>query len=431
MGEILASLFESVLFSIFLVLFLEPKKGRKALFLGIILSSGLLFLNIFVSDLYSFYNVYALMMDIVITALFWRIFLKGDLINFLLGFTLYYFGMYFSTYLPTFIFSFVRPDMSLMFQSIGTPYRTGLLLSVKMVLLFYVVTVLHFRNQFRHQKQGISMLSHSILPIFVLAFFVLLTSILAELYRMGLALGIKMIAIMASVHFVVVVTIYRSIHAVRKAGEEYDMEKLHYMLHVQRESLEKFIGQEQELYRLRHELEHKLFTVQYLFEKNQREEGFRVLKQIIVELCGDAKNISASQNIVETVITNIEKKYETEAIHIEKQILFPDETIMELVDLCILLGDLLDNAMEAAAESEEKQVRISVKEEFNCLYLQISNTFSEKNSDVKNFVSKKEAGRHGFGMRNIREIVKRYGGELIIYDEEGWFYMDVIIYGQK
>ena len=431
MGEILASLFESVLFSIFLVLFLEPKKGRKKLFLGIVLSSGLLFLNIFVSDLYSFYNVYALMMDLVIAAFFWKFFLKGTLTNFLFGFTLYYFGMYFSTYLPTFVFSFVRPDMGLMFQSIDTPYRTGLLISVKILLLFYAVTVIHFRNKFRHQKRGISMLCHSILPIFVLAFFVLLTSILAELYRMESMLGIKMIAIMAGVHFVVIVTVYHSIHAVKKAGEECDVEKLHYMLHVQRESLEKFIGQEQELYRLRHELEHKLFTVQYLFEKNQKEEGFCVLQQIIVELCGDAKNISASQNIVETVITNIEKKYETEAIRIEKEIFFPDEKIMELVDICILLGDLLDNAMEAAAESAEKQVRISVREEFNCLYLQISNTFSEKSSDVKNFVSKKEVGRHGFGMRNIREIVKRYGGELITYHEGEWFYADVIIYGQK
>ncbi|MBD5518458.1 MAG: GHKL domain-containing protein [Lachnospiraceae bacterium] len=241
----------------------------------------------------------------------------------------------------------------------------------------------------------------------------------------------KVIGIMVGVHFIVIAVIYLSFRAVSTAGKKYDVEKLHYMLYVQRESLEKFIGQERELYRLRHELEHKLFTVQYLFEKNQMEEGFCVLKQIIVELCGDAKNISVSQNIVETVIENIQKKYEAEKVRIEKEILFPDETIMELVDLCILLGDLLDNAMEAAAGSEEKQVKISVREEFNCLYLKIANSFSERHSDVKTFVSKKEEGGHGFGMRNIREIVKRYGGELMIYDEKGWFYAAVIIYGQK
>ena len=430
MGESLASLFESVLFSIFLVLFLGPKKGRKELFLGIILTSGLLFLNISLHDWHNAYNTY-IFVDLVITIFFWKVFLKGSLENFLLGFALYYFGIYFSSYLPTLFLSFMGPSIFWGFQSIGTAYRAGLLAFTKILLLSYAIVIIYFRDKFRLHKQGISTMCYSILPTFVLAFFILLTNTLDELYKMEPVFGMKVNGIMAGVHCIVIVVIYLAFRAVRTAGKEYDMEKLQYMLYVQRESLEKFIEQERELYRLRHELEHKLFTVQYLFEKNRKEEGFCVLKQMIVELCGDAKNISVSQNIVETVIANIEKKYEAEDIQIEKEILFPDETIMELVDLCILLGDLLDNAMEAAVESEERHVKISVSEEFNCLYLKIANTFSEEKSDVKNFVSMKEPGRHGFGMRNIREIVRRYGGELIIYDEGKWFYTDVIIYGQK
>ncbi len=431
MGESLASLFESVLFSIFLVLFLEPKKGRKALFLGIVLSSGLLFLNIFISDLISFHNVYTMIADIVITALFWRFFLKGNLTNFLIGFVLYYFGMYFSAYLFTIIFFLIEPGNILAFQPMGAPYRAVFLVLTKILLLLYIVALIHFRKIFHHHKKGIAVLCYSIFPIFTFSAYVLFSSTLVELYRMEPAFGMKIISIMTWMHCIVIVAIYLSFHAVRTAEEEYKVERLSYMLVLQRESIEKFIGQERELYQLRHELEHKLFTVQYLFEKNRKEEGFRVLKQMIVELCGDAKNISVSQNIVETVVVNIEKKYERKEVRIEKEILFPDETIMELVDLCILLGDLLDNAMEAAAGSEEKQVKISVREEFNCLYLKIANTFSKENSDVKAFASKKETGRHGFGMRNIREIVRRYGGELITYDEGEWFYADVIIYGQK
>ncbi len=431
MGESLASLFESILFSIFLVLFLEPKKGRKALFLGIILSSGLLFLNIFISDSYSFHNVYTMIADLVITAFFWRFCLKGNLIDYLIGFELYYFGMYFSAYLPTFIFFLAKPGNILAFQPMGAPYRAVFLVLAKILLLFYIAVLIHFRRMFHHHKRGIAVLCYSIFPIFIFGAFVLFTSTLVELYRMDPALGIKIIGMMTEMHFVVIMAIYLSFHAVRTAEQEYNVEKLSYMLVLQRESIKKFIGQERDLYRLRHELEHKLFSVQYLFEKNQMEEGLCVLKQMIVEMCGDAKDISISQNIVETVITNIEKKYETAGIRIEKEILFPDETIMEIVDLCILLGNLLDNAMEAAAGSKEKLVKISVREEFNCLYLKIANTFSEENSDVKAFVSKKEAGRHGYGMQNIREIVRRYGGELIIDDEGAWFYVNVIIYGQK
>lgn len=431
MGEILASLFESVLFSIFLTLFLEPKRGRKELFIGVVLTSGLLFLNIFISDKFGFYNIYVLFIDLAITLIFWKVFLRGSLINFLLGFVLYYLGLYLSTYIPSVIFALVKPGTLLALQTTDTAYRVGFLISSKILLPLYVAVLMPFRNKFGHYQQGAAMLCYSILPIIVLALFVSLTGSLAESYRKEPAIGIKMISVMVRMHFIVIVVIYLSVYAVRKTGEECEIERLNYMLHLQRESLEKFIGHEQELYRSRHELEHKLFTVQYLFEKDQKEKGFCILKQMICELYGDAKDICVSQNIVETVITNIERKYVAEGICIEKEILFPDETLMELVDLCVLLGDLLDNAMEAAVKSVEKRVKISIREEYNCLYLKISNTFSAQNSDVKAFISKKEKGRHGFGIWNIREIVRRYGGELITYDENQWFYTDVIIYGRK
>lgn len=218
-----------------------------------------------------------------------------------------------------------------------------------------------------------------------------------------------------------------------KAEEEYNVEKLSYMLDLQRESLEQFIAQERELYQLRHELERKLFTVQYLLEKGRNEEGLGVMRQTIHELCGDAGDISVSQNIVTTVVASIERKAAGSGLMMEKEIRFSDDTIIELVDLCVLLGNLLDNAVEAAAQTEGKRVRISVREELGCLFIRVSNTYSRKTSDVKSFTSRKEAVglKHGYGMQNIREIVRRYEGELATYDEGEWFYADVILYGKK
>ncbi|MDE7199642.1 MAG: GHKL domain-containing protein [Lachnospiraceae bacterium] len=277
------------------------------------------------------------------------------------------------------------------------------------------------------------MLCYSMFPVVVIAFLVLLTGTLAELYQMEPLLGAKVIGTMVGIHFIVIASIYLSIHAVRKAEEEYNMEKLNYMLDLQRESLEHFIAQERELYQLRHELERKLFTVQYLLEKGNTEEGLRVMRQTIREMCGDAGDISVSQNIVDTVVANLERKAGADGVKMEKEICFSDDTIMDLADLCVLLGNLLDNAVEAAVKSAGKQVRINVKEEFACLFIRVSNTYSRENSDVKNFVSRKEGVRlrHGYGIQNIREIVRRYGGEFVTRDEGEWFYAEVIIYDKK
>ncbi|MDE6404057.1 MAG: GHKL domain-containing protein [Lachnospiraceae bacterium] len=432
MSEIAASLFESVLFPVFLTFFLEPKRGRGRVLFGIFITAVLLFLNIYISDMYGFYNVYALLADLAVTAVFWRLFLKGTLINYLTGFALYYFGLYFSVYFSTFLFSFAKPGTVLAAQLLGTGYRVGFLVLTKALLLIYTVIMMHFRKHFRCRKGGFSTLCYSAFPVIVFLFFVLLTNSFTGLCKIEPTLGAKMVGAMAGIHFIVIAAIYLSFHAVARAEEEYDVRRLNYMLALQRESLEKFISQERELYQLRHELEHKLFTIQYLLGKNRMEEGLRVMGQMIEELCGDARDISVSQNIVDTVIANIERKHEKAGVRIEKEILISDDTVMDMVDLCILLGNLLDNAMEAAAESAEKRVGVSVREELGCLLIRVSNTFSEENSDVKSFISpKEETGKHGFGMRHIRETVRRYGGEITTHDEGDWFYSDVIIYDKN
>ncbi|MDE5937587.1 MAG: GHKL domain-containing protein [Lachnospiraceae bacterium] len=432
MSEITASLFESVLFPIFMAIFLEAKRERVRTWFGIVITAVLLFLNIYIFDMYGFYNVYAMLIDLAVTAMFWKIFLKGTLINYLLGFAMYYFGLYFSVYFSAFLFSFAEPGVVLASQLIGTGYRVGFLVLTKLLLLVYVVIILCFREKIRCRKRGMSTLFYSIFPIIVFFFFVLFVNSFTELCHIEPSLGVKMIGAMAGMHFVVIASIYLSVHAAAKAEEEYDVKRLNFMLVLQRESLEKYISQERELYQLRHELEHKLFTIRYLLEKDKKEEGLRVMGQMIEELCGDAKDISVSQNIVETVIVNIERKHEEAGVRVEKEILFSDETIMDMVDLCILLGNLLDNAIEAAVESLEKMVVISVREELGCLLIRVSNTFSEENSDVRSFISLKEGtGRHGFGMLHIREMVRRYDGEITTHVEGSWFYSDVIIYDRK
>lgn len=332
-----------------------------------------------------------------------------------------------------FIFSLFEPGKFLAFQSMGTVYRIGLLMLSKILLTVYVSVVLHFRSKFRYHQRGIAMLCYSMFPVIVLFFFIMLTGTLTELYQMESVLGVKMIGAMVGLHFIVIASVYLSIHAVRKAEEEYNVEKLNYMLDVQRESLERYIAQERELYRLRHELEHKFFTVQYLLEKDRKKEGLDVMRQTIHDLCGDAGDLSVSQNIVDTVVANIERKAEADGVKMQKEIRFSDDAIMNLADLCVLLGNLLDNAVEAAAKSVEKQVRVSVKEELSCLFIRVSNTYSRENSDVKNFISRKEGSglKHGYGMRHIREIVGRYEGEFETWDEEEWFYADVIIFDRK
>lgn len=100
-------------------------------------------------------------------------------------------------------------------------------------------------------------------------------------------------------------------------------------------------------------------------------------------------------------------------------------TISEL-DLCIIIGNLLDNAMDACLELpiEERLIRIYMEMKGNYLYFSLTNTASGKKK--KNFKTTKGEG-HGLGIARIDAIVKKYGGYVTRASEDGAFSTEVLL----
>lgn len=77
-------------------------------------------------------------------------------------------------------------------------------------------------------------------------------------------------------------------------------------------------------------------------------------------------------------------------------------------DLTKLLGVFLDNAIDAALKSEEKEIEVELKDKDDCLLLTISNTY-DKNTDInkvgKSGFTTKGVG-HGFGLSIVKDIAK-------------------------
>ena len=100
-------------------------------------------------------------------------------------------------------------------------------------------------------------------------------------------------------------------------------------------------------------------------------------------------------------------------------------TVSEL-DLCIVIGNLLDNAIDAcsALPEEERLIRLYMEMKGNYLYLALTNTATgQKKSD---FRTTKGSG-HGYGLSRVDAIVQKYGGYLTRASEEGAFSTEVLL----
>ena len=98
-------------------------------------------------------------------------------------------------------------------------------------------------------------------------------------------------------------------------------------------------------------------------------------------------------------------------------------------DMCALLGNIIDNALEAAeSATDRKYVKLVIKEKGNCCFISCENTYgiAPVIVDGKFITTKRSSIGHGIGTENIKSIVKKYGGTLD-YSISDMFYLSIVI----
>ena len=108
----------------------------------------------------------------------------------------------------------------------------------------------------------------------------------------------------------------------------------------------------------------------------------------------------------------------------------PMELSTPELDLCVILGNLFDNAIEAnlALPEEKRMIRLYMDMKNTQLYLSITNfTASKKLPKINGRFRSSKGGGHGFGLLRIDKIVERCGGYLNRNSEDGAFTTEILL----
>lgn len=99
------------------------------------------------------------------------------------------------------------------------------------------------------------------------------------------------------------------------------------------------------------------------------------------------------------------------------------------VELCAVMGNLLDNALEACARlpEEERFLRVYLGSLKNQFYLSIQNSAGAVKKSNGAYVTTKGGDLHGYGIFRIDRVVKKYGGYVNRQNEEGVFATELMI----
>ena len=107
----------------------------------------------------------------------------------------------------------------------------------------------------------------------------------------------------------------------------------------------------------------------------------------------------------------------------------PETLAVEDVDLCVILGNLLDNALEAceAILPKERFLRVYLAVLGSQFYLSIQNSSREDLSEGERSYITNKRGNHGYGMRRGKAAVDKYDGFLNLANEPGVFAAEVTL----
>lgn len=177
---------------------------------------------------------------------------------------------------------------------------------------------------------------------------------------------------------------------------------------------------------LRHDLRNHLNAALGFLERSETEKA----RQYLLEL-SDSQALHSSRRICENEIVNVVVSSKCEemaqrGIAADIQISLPAVLPIADTDLCALMGNALDNAIEAVQKSEDKHMSIRCKAERGLFMLRVKNPLAGKvHADLS--TTKKDKALHGFGLAGMREIVARYGGCLEAGTKENVFELIVSI----
>lgn len=107
-------------------------------------------------------------------------------------------------------------------------------------------------------------------------------------------------------------------------------------------------------------------------------------------------------------------------------------SFMDVMDICSIFGNALDNAIECEmkiADKEKRLIHVTVTKQKNFLLLRFENYCEEKlqYKEGKLITTKKEKEFHGYGIKSIRYTVDKYDGAVSIDTDNNWFDMKILI----
>lgn len=181
---------------------------------------------------------------------------------------------------------------------------------------------------------------------------------------------------------------------------------------------------------LKHDMKHHLLFLGDMAKKNNSNEIIEYLEEMQGVIINPEEYVNSGNDGIDTILNYMISKARELTTNVNINVHIPEGITLSQFDINIILGNLLQNAIQALEKSEHRELDISIEYKSGILYISIGNTYTALTERVKNrlSISKNNDDIHGIGLSNVRKIVDKYNGMMQIKDSKNYFTVNVMLY---
>lgn len=179
----------------------------------------------------------------------------------------------------------------------------------------------------------------------------------------------------------------------------------------------------------RHDYHNHIQALQASMALGKYDEVNAYLRQLNDDLTRVDTSIKTGRVMVDAILNGKINIAMQSGIPVNAKATIPEGLPLSDVDLCVIIGNLLDNAVEENKKlpPEARFIRVYVGRKNTQCYLAVTNAAGKKRARQGSLFLSSKGGDHGFGLSRVESVVARYGGVFSADSEDGGFTAEILL----
>ena len=170
-----------------------------------------------------------------------------------------------------------------------------------------------------------------------------------------------------------------------------------------------------------HDIKKYTNATQDLFQHGDMENAVQSLQQATTALSEIHQTVDVGNAVVNGILERALEQVQNQGISLDFNVWVSDQLPISAVDLYIIMGNTIDNAIEACQQvpaADSPTISLTLRQQNHTLFYAIDNPIPAKQG-------KKPGDVHGYGIRNVKNCVAKYHGMTTVSKQDGVFSVQI------